>query len=324
MKTLASIAAVQLIFTSIITVSAQETPMKSTDSEIAAVTTIVESVGALADRGEFNALGRLFADELMLDYSSLNGQPAQPKKSQELMAEWAGVLPGFDRTRHALSNIDVDISGDSATARAEVVASHWIGDGFWQVDGHYDYELAKADGQWTITSMTFTLEDERGSRDVFGDALPAAARKQGPGAASIVAERNKETVRTFFKTLESEDIPALVDLFAEGGAQINPYHGGIFPTGAQGKEELLAYWTPVPDNFDGMQFPIDEVLATEDPSVVFVRYRGEIKLKNDGGVYKNNYYSTFRFNSAGEVTEYVEIFDPVVAARGFGLLDQLK
>ena len=73
-----------------------------------------------------------------------------------------------------------------------------------------------------------------------------------------------------------------------------------------------------------MRFPIDELLATEDPTIVFVRYRGEIQLKDDAGVYENNYYSTFRFNADGKIAEYVEIFDPVVAARGFGVLDQLK
>lgn len=303
---------------------AEEHPMASTTPDHAAVTTIVEGVGALADRGEFDALARLFAQEFTLDYSSLNGQPAETRTPLDLMAQWAGVLPGFDRTRHALSNISVDVSGNTATARSEVEAYHWIGEGFWRVSGHYDYELAKSDDGWSITSMTFTLEDEEGSRDVFGPAIEAAEHKRGPGQNALVAERNKATVRTFFETLESEDIQALVDLFAEDGAQVNPYHGGIFPKGAEGREALLAYWTPVPGNFDGMRFPIDELLATEDPNVVFVRYRGEIQLKDGSGLYRNDYYSTFRFNGAGEITEYVEIFDPVVAARGFGLLDRLQ
>ena len=117
---------------------------------------------------------------------------------------------------------------------------------------------------------------------------------------------------------------ALVELFAEDGEQINPYTGGIFPKGARGKKALLAYWEPVPGNFDGWQFPIDELLATEDPRIIFVRYRGKINLKGGAGLYQNNYYSTFRFNDAGKITEYVEIFDPVTAARGFGLMDRLK
>ena len=303
---------------------AEDTKMKPPTPDHAAVMTIVESVGALADRGEFDALARLFADEFTLDYSSLNGRPAETREPLDVMAEWAGSLPGFDRTRHALSNIAVDVCGTAATASADVVASHWIDDGFWQASGHYDYELAKSGDEWAITSMTFTLESEEGSRDVFGPATAAAAHKRGPGQNAVVGERNKAAVLNFFNTLESEDIPAFVALFAEDGVQINPYNGGVFPAGAKGKEELFAYWTPVPGNFDGMHFPIDELLTTEDPNLIFVRYRGEIELKDGAGHYRNNYYSTFRFNDAGEITEYVEIFDPVVAARGFGLLDQLK
>lgn len=75
--------------------------------------------------------------------------------------------------------------------------------------------------------------------------------------------------------------------------------------------------------FDAMRFTIDELLATEDPDVVFVRYRGEIDLEGGAGVYRNAYYSTFRFDDAGRITEYVEIFDPVVAAKAFGLLGRL-
>ena len=105
--------------------------MNTTTLDQAAVATIVESVGTLADRGEFDALARLFADEFALDYSSLNGQPAATRTPPELMAEWSAVLPGFDRTRHALSNIEVEVTGIGATARADVTAFHWIADLFW-------------------------------------------------------------------------------------------------------------------------------------------------------------------------------------------------
>ena len=138
------------------------------------------------------------------------------------------------------------------------------------------------------------------------------------------AHQNKETVREFFSLLEKEDIPAFVALFAENGQQINPYHSDIFPSGANGKQELLAYWEPVPNQFDGMMFHIHELMAMEDQNMIFARYRGEIKLKNDAGIYSNDYYSTFRFNENGQILEYVEIFNPIVAARGFGLLDQIK
>ena len=138
------------------------------------------------------------------------------------------------------------------------------------------------------------------------------------------ATTNKASVKAFFDALTAEDANAVANLFAEDAKHINPYHSGIFPEGANGKEAIRAYWEPVFPNFDGMTFPIEVFYAMEDPNIVFVKYKGNIKLKNNAGVYSNDYYSTFKFNDDGKIIEYVEIFNPIVAARGFGLLDNIK
>ena len=139
-----------------------------------------------------------------------------------------------------------------------------------------------------------------------------------------IGQKNKNTVKKFFELLEQENITAFVDLFAHNGKQVNPYASGLFPTGAKGKAALKKYWEPVPGNFAGMKFPIHEIYAMEDPNIVYVKYSGQIKLKDNAGTYENDYYSTFKFDSNGKIVEYVEIFNPIVAARGFGLLDKIK
>lgn len=138
------------------------------------------------------------------------------------------------------------------------------------------------------------------------------------------AERNKANTLAFLKALEEKNTDAVVKLFAEDGVHINPYASGIFSEGAKGHAAIRAYWEPVFPNFDKMEFPVEEIHAMEDPSRVFVKFEGKIKLKNDAGWYNNNYYATFSFDAEGKITEYVEIFNPIVAARGFGLLDQIK
>lgn len=139
-----------------------------------------------------------------------------------------------------------------------------------------------------------------------------------------IGSKNKASVKAFFNGLENENVDAIVDLFAQNAKHINPYHSGLFPEGANGKEGIRNYWEPVFPNFDGMEFTIEEIYAMEYPYFVFVKYKGEIKLKNDAGIYSNDYYSTFKFDEAGKITEYVEIFNPITAARGFGLLNQIK
>ena len=139
-----------------------------------------------------------------------------------------------------------------------------------------------------------------------------------------LGNKNKASVKAFFSALEDENVEAIVNLFAEDAKHINPYHSGLFPEGASGKTGIRNYWTPVFPNFDGMTFPIEEIYAMEDPNIVFVKYKGNIKLKDSAGVYSNNYYSTFKFDENGKITEYVEIFNPIVAARGFGLINKIK
>jgi len=139
-----------------------------------------------------------------------------------------------------------------------------------------------------------------------------------------ISERNKANALAFFKALENADVEAVVNLFAEDGVHINPYASGLFPEGARGHEAIRAYWAPVFPNFDEMQFPVEEMYTINEAPMTMVKFSGNIKLKDNAGWYKNDYYATFKFNHEGKITEYVEIFNPIVAAQGFGLIDKIK
>lgn len=139
-----------------------------------------------------------------------------------------------------------------------------------------------------------------------------------------IAERNKANTLAFLQALEKMDTDAVVDLFAEDGVHINPYASGLFSEGTKGHEGIRAYWEPVFPNFEKMEFPIEEIYSINEASMTFVKFEGKIKLKNDAGWYKNDYYATFKFNEEGKITKYVEIFNPIVAAKGFGLVDKIK
>lgn len=292
-----------------------------------------------------------FADEVTLDYSSFSGEPATTLRSDAIIESWKGFLPGFKSTHHQLGNFLTQMKEDQATIFFYGTATHFLeaAEGnLWSVVGSYELALQKGGlTGWQITTMKFNFAYQDGNlslpekarqivqgahEDTTGEGEEQSA---GTGAAILedgeagqarnqeIMTRNKGLVRSFFQLLETEDIPAFLDLFAENGKQINPYASGLFPEGATGKEALRQYWEPVPGNFDGMQFILHEVLGMEDPNMVYTSYTGKIKLKNDAGFYENQYYSTFKFDAEGKILEYVEIFNPVVAAKGFGLLAQL-
>ena len=73
-----------------------------------------------------------------------------------------------------------------------------------------------------------------------------------------------------------------------------------------------------------MLFLIEEIFPFNDPHKVAVKLTGKIQLKGEAGAYENNYLCIFHFNSEGKILEYQEYFNPLTAAKGFGLLDQIK
>lgn len=299
---------------------------KNMEAEKRKIQETVTGIFVSTDSRDWSGVERNFNETVMLDYTSLaGGEPASLTPTQ-ITESWKTVLPGFDHTHHAISNFNITIDHDEAVVSHYGEAEHFIdlkkGENIWKVVGTYNHHLIRTPNGWKVDRMKFNLKYMDGNMD-----LPRIAQEKVKGGGATIrstAEQNKATVRAFFKLLEEEKIDLFIDLFAENGKQANPYASGLFPDGADGKEALKAYWEPVPGFFDGMEFPIEELYAMEDPSMVFAKYTGKIKLKAGSGTYENNYYSTFKFNEHGKILEYVEIFNPIVAARGFGLLDKIK
>lgn len=128
------------------------------------------------DLRRFDAVAASFADRVVIDYTSLWGGEPQTFTPDELMTAWRGVVLGFDATWHELSDIQVQVAGDSATATANVDGRHWIGEQTWRPIGRYDFRLARQEGAWRVTHMTLTVTDEQGDRALVDLARSRAAR----------------------------------------------------------------------------------------------------------------------------------------------------
>lgn len=131
---------------------------------------VISAVAVYADNRDFRPLERFFAPETTIDYTSLWGGEPQRFAPSALMDAWAGLLPGFDATRHELSEIQVKIGDDKATAQARVRATHWLDDRIWAVVGSYDYVLIRTGTSWQVSRMTFRISDERGDRKLVQEA----------------------------------------------------------------------------------------------------------------------------------------------------------
>ncbi|RDY61713.1 nuclear transport factor 2 family protein [Flagellimonas nanhaiensis] len=282
---------------------------------------IVIQLFTATDQRDWDKVENCFSNSVLLDYSSM-GNPSATLKPKQIIDSWKTILPGFSHTHHQIGNIQEKITKNKAHVFAYGTATHYLEDengNIWTVVGSYDFDLTREDNQWKISKMKFNFKYQDGNT-----ALPQKAINtvQGKQNFQNAAERNKTNARAFLKALEDEDLDILVDLFAKDGKHLNPYHSDLFPEGATGKEEIRAYWTPVFPSFDGMQFPIEEIYSME-LNRVFVKFKGSIKLKNNQGDYKNDYYAIFKFDKEGKILEYEEIFNPIKAAKSFGLIEKI-
>ncbi len=253
----------------------------SMSQQVAAIETIVESVAVLADSGNFEVLEKLYADEVLIDYSSLTGVDPQLKSPQALMTEWAGVLPGFDRTRHRVSNIKVTLESENrAVATADVVADHYVGELHWQVSGDYRYELAVFDRKWLITAATFNLTDEQGTREVSASAIQNAAvrppayvvRKQTEDAVHLLLSAFEAVWENEWKEQDLERLTAAWDRMVsvwDDNAVYERLHDPAERLSVTGKENIIKTLEE-----DWLQFQWPEfsfsIYPMQNPQVVFV------------------------------------------------------
>ncbi|WP_428656898.1 nuclear transport factor 2 family protein [Runella sp.] len=120
-----------------------------------------------SDKHQWETVRHSLADEVLLDYSSMSGQPAAPTKADDIIAAWSGFLPKFAFTLHFLSNFEIHIQGGIANVFCKGSAIHHLpnaeGGDVWKVYGTYEFELAKLGEQWKTTSLKFNLLYQEGN-----------------------------------------------------------------------------------------------------------------------------------------------------------------
>lgn len=289
---------------------------KVSTSDESAIETIVESVANLADRGNFASLEQLYAEEVEVDYTSAFGGEVELKSPQALMTQWASSLPGFDRTRHQISDIETDIKGNKATATANVTANHYLDDLFWQIAGSYEYGLIKEDGQWTIDKMTFIAESEQGSRDIINKAVEQATTNP---STYIQHLQTKQAVIDFLTSLEDKDMDKFASVWAEDAVQDMPYSPEGFPKRVEGKANLLEHYAPWSEISGKANFTNELVFyPMKDSTIVFAEWKGNVEIIPTQRNYQQRYGGLFHVVD-GKIELFREYYDPIVFKYAFGL-----
>jgi hypothetical protein len=145
--------------------------------EEARVRQTVLAIPTNIDIHRFDAVEPLFAERVVIDYTSLWGGEPQTMTPAELVTAWRGIVPGFDATWHEIDPVAVTVDGAEARATTSVDGRHWIGERVWRPIGRYDFRLAKIDGAWRVTSMALTVTEEQGERALVDLARDRAAAR---------------------------------------------------------------------------------------------------------------------------------------------------
>ncbi|MCH7408151.1 PhzA/PhzB family protein [Belliella sp. DSM 111904] len=133
---------------------------------------------------------------------------------------------------------------------------------------------------------------------------------------SVIAKSNTQVVDSFFSAMEAQKFETIKEVFAENAVQLLPYAPEGFPNRLEGSEAIYNQFSGLTAYFSKMKFT-REIYATEDPNFFFVKFKGDMELKN-GGKYENDYLATFKLEN-GQIIEYTEYFNPIVMAKAFGL-----
>ena len=135
------------------------------------------------DRRQWDLYRSIFADEVIMDFSSWSGSPASTMSADDWTAGVRATLEPFDATQHVLTNFVVDIAGDSAACTCYMSAHHHLvihGERhLHSIGGYYVHKLERGNDGWLIHGSTLNVTWEMGDRGLFD----LAARR---GADAIV------------------------------------------------------------------------------------------------------------------------------------------
>ncbi|TIX56313.1 MAG: hypothetical protein E5V25_28305, partial [Mesorhizobium sp.] len=97
-----AVFAATLAATSLPALSKQSTAALTIEDKTA-IAEAVAGIGLYADLREWNRVRSYFAARVTTDYTSLFGGEVATSDRDALIAQWQGLLPGFDATQHLIT-----------------------------------------------------------------------------------------------------------------------------------------------------------------------------------------------------------------------------
>ena len=140
-----------------------------------AITALLVRYATAVDTRDWDLFRACFTGDAVTDYESVGAWT----NLGELSAFMEDAHVGFGDSNHMLTNVAVDVEGDTATARCYVhVVLTFLdaGAGWVDVVGRYDDTLVRNPSGWRIATRTFRV-----TRMVSGGRVPGGVAVTGGG-----------------------------------------------------------------------------------------------------------------------------------------------
>lgn len=131
------------------------------------------------DRCDIDTLSAVFWPEATADYGS------GPQNAQDWARATVSALKGMHRTQHAISNMLIDVDGDTARAETYCQAYHEIDGGAGRVEmvvgGRYLDRLERRGGAWRIVERIYVMDWNRNvpATCQWDDGIYAGLKRRG-------------------------------------------------------------------------------------------------------------------------------------------------
>ncbi|WP_299401938.1 nuclear transport factor 2 family protein [uncultured Roseobacter sp.] len=164
----AAIATAAILMVSTSTITQAETTLETE------ITTLLEGIAKAADDHAWDRLNLKFTDHIILNQLSLATQSGARVDEQTLIATWAALLPKFDETHHAVTDIEV-LASSSLIARvtARYHATYHLNSMRWEQTGRLNYVLKLTEKGWQVTALETVPAWESGAlTDLLSETAP--------------------------------------------------------------------------------------------------------------------------------------------------------
>lgn len=183
------VLSVALLGTPTLTASAQDAPARAPTAitggeaitperaaDIAEMIRVADAIDAAVDAKDWTLTRSLFADTIMVDFSSLVGGEPATIPADALIAGWSGNLTAEKTSFHQRGNHLVAFEGDDAA----IMTSHGYAfnrmerggeaangaNPMWEVWGVYGHGFVRTDEGWKVNAMSLDVTAQRGNEFV--------------------------------------------------------------------------------------------------------------------------------------------------------------